>query len=154
VSESPTKRPEIWADLSMTERLVLGAYVALEIGFVAVVTVGLLAAALGLRAGGYVLLVGLTVYVAGRRLVTVVVAGSMEELTRPERALSLASGAFLLLTIVSILSAVLGWDDGAYIAVLGVLGVVLSDLVRGVSAYRRVMARPWPDVPALDDDDW
>jgi hypothetical protein len=36
-----------------------------------------------------------------------------------------------------------------------VCGTIAGHLLIGVSEYRRIMRRPWPKVPPLDDeDDW
>ncbi len=53
-------------------------------------------------------------------------------------------------------SAVLGWRPGAWIMMAAVCGHIASNVLVGVTRYRDVMSRPWPDVPALtdDDDDW
>ena len=48
------------------------------------------------------------------------------------------------------------WTPGIYLA-LGALTVYFAlNLVVGIVGYRRLMSRPWPQVPPLedDDDDW
>jgi hypothetical protein len=50
-------------------------------------------------------------------------------------------------------AAVAGSRVGAYL-MLGALGGTISvHLVVGVIGYRRAMARPWPRVSPLDDED-
>ena len=51
-------------------------------------------------------------------------------------------------------SAVLGWRPGGWLLVVAVCERILLDLAVGVTAYREVMSRPWPQVPVLTDDDW
>jgi hypothetical protein len=59
-----------------------------------------------------------------------------------------------LVLIVSMYAAAFGWRPAAFV-MIGALGViVLSHLTVGVVSYRRTMARPWPRVSPLDDDDW
>jgi hypothetical protein len=41
------------------------------------------------------------------------------------------------------------------LATVGALAVQFTaDLVAGIAHYREVMARPWPEVQPIDDDDW
>jgi hypothetical protein len=53
-------------------------------------------------------------------------------------------------------AAFLGWRPGAFVAIAGALLLFLEHLAAGVWSYRRVMRRPWPKVPPIedDDDDW
>lgn len=60
---------------------------------------------------------------------------------------------WMLLMLVGFYGALLGWRGGAFIALAGVCGSIGGHLVVGVSAYRSVMRRPWPDVAPLVDDD-
>jgi hypothetical protein len=48
---------------------------------------------------------------------------------------------------------VFGWRAGALIAVLALAASLVLHVVNGLVEYRRVMRRPWPSVPALEDDD-
>jgi hypothetical protein len=60
-----------------------------------------------------------------------------------------------VLLAVGLLTALAGWELGASVAVAALVGVLASHVVVGALAYRRVMSRPWPDVPpVVDDDDW
>lgn len=56
--------------------------------------------------------------------------------------------------LVGIYGALMNWRIGAYLAVAGVFGMIAGHVVIGLIAYRRVMARPWPKVPPLSNDDW
>jgi hypothetical protein len=59
-----------------------------------------------------------------------------------------------LVMIVGVYAAALGWRPAAYLLLTALLGLVAGHLVMGITEYRRVMKRPWPDVAPLDDDDW
>lgn len=61
---------------------------------------------------------------------------------------------WLLVMIGGMYGAASGWRPGAYLTIAAVLGYNVSHLAIGVSEYRRVMQRPWPEVPPLDDDEW
>ena len=64
------------------------------------------------------------------------------------------SPAWLLLLVVGGYGAVLThWRTGGFLMLAGALGEIGSHLFVGVRAYRRVMRRPWPQVPQLDDWD-
>ena len=53
-------------------------------------------------------------------------------------------------------AGVLGWRPGAFLMLAAVCCMIAGHLLVGVTEYRRVMRRPWPEVPALEDDedDW
>lgn len=54
-------------------------------------------------------------------------------------------------------AAAVGWRPaGAYVMLAGFLGEVATHLLIGVTEYRRIMGRPWPEVHPLQDDpdDW
>jgi hypothetical protein len=59
----------------------------------------------------------------------------------------------LALAVVGGLAAVADRRPGAFLIVGGAGGALAAQLVIGVSAYRRAMRRPWPQVPPLDDED-
>jgi hypothetical protein len=62
---------------------------------------------------------------------------------------------WLVLLVGGGYAAVLGWRRGAFLMLAAVCGTIAGHLVIGVSEYRRIMRRPWPKVPLLDDeDDW
>ena len=63
------------------------------------------------------------------------------------------SPLWLLVMIFGVYGAGLGWRPGAYFMLMAILGQVGGHLVMGVTEYRRVMRRPWPQVAPLDDDD-
>ena len=60
---------------------------------------------------------------------------------------------WVILLIVGAYSAVLGWRGGAFVMLGAVCGNVAGHLLIGVTEYRRIMSRPWPEVPPLDDGD-
>ena len=51
-------------------------------------------------------------------------------------------------------AAFLGWRPGAFVAIGGAFLTFAWQLALGIWSYRRVMSRPWPKVPPLEDDDW
>jgi hypothetical protein len=70
------------------------------------------------------------------------------------RLIQLASTALLMLGIVGGYAAVLGWRDGVFLMLAWALLTFAWHLAVGITAYRSVMARPWPQVAPLEDDDW
>jgi len=62
---------------------------------------------------------------------------------------------WLLLLVAGLYGGLLGWRTGGFL-MLAVCGMIGGHLLMGVSEYRRVMRRPWPNVSPLedDDDDW
>lgn len=64
----------------------------------------------------------------------------------------------LALDALLLVGAVLAATDsriGALALLVGFGGILAVHLAVGVWGYRRVMARPWPQVaPLADDDDW
>ena len=80
----------------------------------------------------------------------------MKEQERPSTfaiAAARPSSLWLLVMIVGIYGAAFGWRPGAYVMLTALLGLVGGHLVMGITEYRRVMRRPWPQVAPLDDDD-
>jgi hypothetical protein len=66
---------------------------------------------------------------------------------------SLSDLSFTAVLLAGMVAAVAGSRVGAYL-MLGALGGTISvHLVVGVIGYRRAMARPWPRVSPLDDED-
>jgi hypothetical protein len=62
---------------------------------------------------------------------------------------------WVLLLIVGFYGGALGWRGGVFLMLAGVCGNISGHLLVGVTEYRRIMRRPWPKVPPLeDDDDW
>jgi hypothetical protein len=62
---------------------------------------------------------------------------------------------WLLAMMVGMYGAAFGWRPGAYVLLTALLGQLVGHLAMGITEYRRVMRRPWPEVAALeDDDDW
>ena len=59
----------------------------------------------------------------------------------------------LVLTAAS-LAAVSGWRPAAWVIVTAAVAGGAVNLVLSVVKYRRTMARPWPRVESLQDDDW
>ena len=67
-----------------------------------------------------------------------------------------ALGSILSVLLIGGACVAVLWTPGIYLA-LGALTVYFAlNLVVGVVGYRRLMSRPWPQVPPLedDDDDW
>jgi hypothetical protein len=60
---------------------------------------------------------------------------------------------WMIVLIVGGYGAAFGWRPGAYLMLTAVVGFLAGHLVVGLTEYRRVMGRPWPRVPPLDDDD-
>ena len=58
-----------------------------------------------------------------------------------------------LVLIVGGYCAAFGWRPGAYLLLTALLGLIGGHLVMGITEYRRIMRRPWPQVAPLDDDD-
>lgn len=77
-----------------------------------------------------------------------------ERLTLPKRPLSLALLGLEAMLVAGIVGAVFGWRPSAVLLVASVVVFVAFHLVAGVSIFRRTMARPWPPVPPVEDDDW
>jgi hypothetical protein len=81
--------------------------------------------------------------------------GALTGFTARERALLAGSALFFLLSVGGIYAGVFGWRSGVYVALAGLTGHLLGHVAIGAATYRRVMARPWPKVQTLDDnDDW
>jgi hypothetical protein len=81
-------------------------------------------------------------------------AGSRE--LRPMGVEAAAAGAavpFHGLFLVGAFAAVVGWEPGVVVMLAGFVGLLGAHLAAGIAAYRRIMSRPWPRVPPLEDDD-
>jgi xanthine/uracil permease len=78
--------------------------------------------------------------------------------TRPtarERVLAYGDFASTVLIFVGAFASVFVGVTGALVMLAGFAGSLAIHLIVGIVEYRRVMARPWPKVPRLDDeDDW
>ena len=80
----------------------------------------------------------------------------MQDVERPN---AVALGAarlspfWLIVMIVGVYGAAFGWRPGAYLMITALLGEIGGHLLTGITEYRRVMRRPWPQVPPIDDDD-
>lgn len=59
----------------------------------------------------------------------------------------------LVLIFVGAYGAAFGWRLGAYLMLAGIASAIGTDITVAVLNYRRVMRRPWPNVPPLDDWD-
>jgi hypothetical protein len=77
-----------------------------------------------------------------------------ERLTPRQRALSFVLLGLEGLLMVGIVGAVFGWWPSALLLVTAVVAFVGFNLVSAVWIYRRTMARPWPEVPPAEDDEW
>ena len=63
------------------------------------------------------------------------------------------SPLWLIVMMAGLYGAAFGWRPGAYLMITGLLGDIVGHLLIGITEYRRVMRRPWPQVAPLDDDD-
>ena len=84
-------------------------------------------------------------------------ARSRDQLSRHDRRLyavySVAQLASFVSLMAGVYAAVLGWRPAAFLMIAGLTGTVLSHLWIGVVGYREVMARSWPDVKPLEDEE-
>jgi hypothetical protein len=81
----------------------------------------------------------------------------VEDRDHPSRfavAVTWLSPFWLLVLMIGIYGAGLGWRPGAYFMLAGLGGLLVGHLVVGFTEYRRIMRQPWPEVAPLDDDDW
>lgn len=82
----------------------------------------------------------------------------MTEARRSSRiavAVAVFEPVWLLTMIAGMYGAGFGWRPGAYLMLAAVLGTIGGHVVAGAAEYRTVMARPWPQVaPLADEDDW
>ena len=78
----------------------------------------------------------------------------MEQNAAWMRLIQLGLFGLLLLGIAGGYAALLGWRDGVFLLLAWALLTFAWHLVVGVTAYRAVMARPWPEVAPLPADDW
>jgi hypothetical protein len=63
------------------------------------------------------------------------------------------SPIWLLLLIVGFYGGLLGWRAAAFLMLAGVCGRIAGHLLMGITEYRRIMRRSWPEVRPLEDDD-
>jgi len=83
------------------------------------------------------------------------VSAKRDEYPRLEVLLWRLKTVWLVLIVVGAWGAVLArWRTGGYLMLGGVVAQISTNVVVGVSGYRRVMSRPWPKVEPLPDDDW
>jgi hypothetical protein len=60
---------------------------------------------------------------------------------------------WLIVMMIGLYGAAFGWRPSAYFMITALLGYIVMHLLMGITEYRRVMRRPWPQVPPIDDDD-
>jgi hypothetical protein len=60
---------------------------------------------------------------------------------------------WLIVMTVGLYGAAAGWRPGGFLMITALLGYIATHLLIGVTEYRRVMRRPWPEVAPLEDDD-
>jgi phage shock protein PspC (stress-responsive transcriptional regulator) len=51
-------------------------------------------------------------------------------------------------------AAAFGWHDGVFLLLAWALLTFAWHLIAGIYGYRHAMAREWPRVAPLEDDDW
>jgi hypothetical protein len=53
-------------------------------------------------------------------------------------------------------AAFLGWRTGGFVAIGAALAIPVVNVSYAMRGYRRIMKRPWPKVPPIeeDDDEW
>lgn len=139
------------------QRLAIAVHVSGELAFLVLIWVALPSLAFSPRATAYIAIAGLTTHYCARQLAIPVFAnteGDLDALTRAERGSLLAAACGHLAIATGIAGGLLGWQGGARLALAGLTAVVAAHFLVGASAYRRVMARAWPDVPPLEDEDW
>lgn len=72
-----------------------------------------------------------------------------------ERVWAYGDLASTILIIVGAFASVFVGLGGAIVMLAGFAGSLTIHLIVGIVQYRRVMAKPWPEVPRLnDEDDW
>jgi hypothetical protein len=76
-----------------------------------------------------------------------------QELTAMERVWAFGDLASTPLIIVGAFATVLVGLPGAVVMLAGLAVALSTHLIVGVVEYRRVMAREWPKVRALDEED-
>ena len=64
-----------------------------------------------------------------------------------------ADAWFALVVIACGVGAAIGWRVAGYLLIAAFGIRLVTHLAAGFAGYRDAMARPWPQVPPLDDDD-
>jgi hypothetical protein len=77
-----------------------------------------------------------------------------DEMPPSARLVQLALSALVLIGLGGAYAPALGWRDGAFLMLVWALITLAWHLIAGVYAYRHVMAREWPRVDPVEDDDW
>jgi hypothetical protein len=113
---------------------------------------------LGWKAGGYVTLIGFAthfvVYYVMRGAM-IQAAGELDDLTERVRIFLYTGVGCLSLAFLGVCLTPTGSHAAAVIIVVGLLGHLACHVGAALVNYRRVMARPWPAVAAvIDEDDW
>jgi hypothetical protein len=63
------------------------------------------------------------------------------------------SPLWTILLVAGAYAGALGWRPGAFLMLAAVCATIAGHLLVGVTEYRRVMRRPWPEVSPLEDDE-
>lgn len=143
VTDRATWRDE-WTSMTPIERAFFVTFFVGEYAYLVLVFGGGAVIALGWEPGVHVALAGLTLYWFGHLGTGVTF--------RVYSALEMVPVALL---VIGINLAAFGWGIGVLLMLTGLIARVLAHLVVGAHAYRAIMARPWPQVrPLEDDDDW
>jgi hypothetical protein len=157
MSAQGSRIPENISDLPPTERTLVYAWVVLHSALPFAYLVALATIVLESRVGGYVLVIGLSAYFAVNYVTMGLLsrlAGEIDSSPREWAWLRLSVFA-LLLTALGAGLAPFGWPFAAALMIGGLTGHLAGHFGAAIGAYRRVMARPWPKVAAIEeDDDW
>ncbi|HEU0303835.1 MAG TPA: hypothetical protein VFR32_04570 [Gaiellaceae bacterium] len=152
-----TDDPKHLSDLPPLVRAAVVAWILLHAALPFAYVLAPLVAILGWQPAGYVLLAGPFAYLFVTYLAVGSVAeleGTLGDLSRSEeRALKVGIG-FLSLIFIGACFAATGSELVAVLVVVGLVGHVAAHLTAATMCYRSVMARPWPDVAPIEDDDW
>lgn len=82
--------------------------------------------------------------------------GSREPATWVDQLFGLSLGIALVLILIGVYAAFLGWRTGGFVAIGAALAIPVVNVSYAIRGYRRIMKRPWPKVPPIeeDDDEW
>ena len=149
--------PERLSDLPPLERSLVITWVVVKTGLPFLYLVAFASAMFASTVGGFAVLCGLAAYYLVNYLAVGVIsryAGELQELWPQERVWLCASGVSLGVLFVGVCLVPIGWAGAAALLVGGLFGHLATHVGAAIGTYRRVMARPWPDVAPINEDDW